>query len=372
MHLKNLIRRMNLSEITEQFSTEGTIVEITGHETGHINENFILRTGDPGVPDYFLQRINQVAFRDVELLMNNISLVTSHIASQVADAEGPGQYRRSLTLVPTRSGASWFTDPDGEAWRLFRYIDDHVVYERTTDPAIAREGARMFGEFDRMISGLPVPALGETIPWFHHIGKRLTALEEAITKDSSNRKSGVEEEISYVRSRAGLMNTILELGSRGAIPRRLTHNDTKISNVLFDRDGRGLCVVDLDTVMPGYIHYDFGDGIRTFTNTGKEDDADLYNVAMDLELYRAFAEGFLDATRGFLTPAETDTLVFGGILFPYLMGVRFLTDFLEGDIYYRTGFEEHNLVRARAQFRLAVDAEEKMEDCREMIRKIAR
>lgn len=362
---------MDIRQITDQFATEGVIGEISPHGGGHINDSYHLVNNEKGQPDFLLQRINHYVFKDVELLMKNMAIVTDHIAALIGEKDPENVHRKSLRIIPTKKGGSFYKDPEGNYWRVLNFIQDHVVYERATDPEIAYEGARMFGKFTFLLSGVDAGLLGETIPRFHNIKWRLSNLRDSIREDKAGRVHLVKEEISYVEKSADLMSTIQELGEQGSIPLRVTHNDTKINNVLFDRNKKGLCVIDLDTVMPGYVHYDMGDGIRTFTNTGEEDDENLENISMDLELYRAFANGFLDSTREILTPTEIDTLVYAGLLFPYIMGVRFLTDYIAGDVYYKIKHKEHNLVRARAQLKLAQDGESKLDQCREIIRSLA-
>jgi hypothetical protein len=362
---------MNREEIASQFATAGTIRDVLVHGGGHINDSYHLVNGIPDQPDYLLQRVNHYVFKDVDLLMRNMAVVTDHIRAQLEEQGAEDLERKSLSITPTRNGKSYFLDPDGNYWRVLNFIKDHVVYESASDPDIAHEGARMFGGFTGMLSDLSASGIGETIPKFHNLKWRLSNLKESIRNDRAGRLASVKDEVSYVESSVKLMTTIQDLGETGAIPERITHNDTKINNVLFDRNNRGLCVIDLDTVMPGYVHYDFGDGVRTFTNTGKEDDADLDRITMDIELFEAFASGFLDSTRDILTETETDTLVYAGLLFPFIMGVRFLTDYLDGDVYYKIKHKEHNLVRARAQFRLAQDGESKLDRLREIIKRLS-
>jgi hypothetical protein len=365
-------RIMTVEEIAKQFATEGTIARIRPHGGGHINDSFHLVNGSDEGPDYLLQRINHYVFRDVDLLMQNISKVTEHISAIQRERGVTDLRRRCLTIIPTRDGKPYFriSEPEESYWRVFNFIEDHQVFERAPDPEIAREGARMFGDFTSMLSGLDASDLGDTIPRFHDLKWRISNLRKSIEEDVAGRVRFVEDEIRYVESRISLMSTIQDLGEKGLIPLRVTHNDTKISNVLFDRNRRGLCVIDLDTVMPGYVHFDFGDGIRTFTNTSEEDEENLDRVTMDMEMYRAFATGFLESTREILTPGELDSLVYAGILFPYEQSVRFLTDYLAGDVYYKIRYKEHNLVRTRAQLKLTRDGESKLDACREIIREL--
>jgi len=363
---------MTAEEIAQQFATGGTITRVLPHGAGHINDSYHLVNASDDHPDYLLQRINHYVFRNVELLMKNISIVTEHISAIQKKRGLTDLQRRSLTIIPTKDGEPYLKvqDPEESYWRVFNFIEDHQVFEKAPDPEIAREGARMFGDFTGMLSDLDPSDLGDTIPRFHDLKWRISNLRKSIEEDKAGRVKLVEEEIRYIESKIPLMSTIQDLGEQGSIPVRVTHNDTKINNVLFDHNRRGLCVIDLDTVMPGYVHFDFGDGIRTFTNTGEEDDENLDGIRMDLEMYRAFAAGFLESTRQILTPAELDTLVYAGLLFPYEQGVRFLTDYLSGDVYYKIGYREHNLVRTRAQLKLARDGESKLEECRAIIKEL--
>ena len=362
---------MNVEEIAKQFATAGTISEVKLHGGGHINDSYHMINSDEDLPDYLLQRINHYVFKNVDLLMKNMSIVTEYITSLLEKDDPENISRRSIKIIPTLSGTSYFKDPDGNFWRVLNFIKDNVVFESTKDPKIAYEGARMFGKFTSMLSGINVSDLGYTIPDFHNMKWRLSQLKESVDENAAGRLDYVKEELRYVESSRKMMLTIQELGEKGAIPLRVTHNDTKINNVLFDKDLKGLCIIDLDTVMPGYVHSDFGDGIRTFTNTGEEDDENLDNITMDLELYESFASGFLDSTREVLNQTEIDTLVYAGLLLPYMQGVRFLADYIAGDVYYKTKYKEHNLVRTKAQFKLSQDGEAKMDKLKEIIKKLS-
>jgi len=361
---------MNPKEIAKQFATEGTIADIEIHHGGHINDSYRLTNTANGCPDYILQRVNHYVFKDVELLMNNMVIVTDHVAPKVRKKYPDDPHRHSLEIIPAVDGNSFFRDPDGNFWRVLRFIEDHLVFDSTTDPAIAYEGALKFGEFTKMLSDLSADNVGTIIPDFHNMKWRLTQMEEAVRANKAGRLDVVKAELDYIESRAKMMLTVHELGETGAIPLRVTHNDTKISNVLFDRDKKGLCVIDLDTIQPGYVTSDFGDGIRTLTNTGEEDDRDLDRVTMNIELYEAFANGFLESTREILSETEKDALLYGGLLFPYMQGVRFLIDYLDGDLYYKTEYTEHNLVRTRAQLKLCQDGEAQMDHMKKIINKL--
>ena len=362
---------MIVEDIAGQFATEGTIGEVKVHGGGFINDSYRLINSKPGHPDYLLQRVNHFVFKDVELLMKNMVLVTDHVAAKIGKDYPHEVERRSLTIIPAKNGMSYFKDQEGNFWRVLRFIEDHLVFDSTTDPAIAYQGAHTFGAFTTMLNDLPAEKVGTVIPDFHNMKWRLTQLENSIQKDAAGRLKVVKKEVEYVESRAKMMLTIHELGETGAIPLRVTHNDTKISNVLFDKNKKGLCVIDLDTIQPGYVTSDFGDGIRTLTNTGEEDDEDLDRVTMDLELYEAFASGFLDSTREILSDTEKEALLYAGLLFPYMQAVRFLIDYLDGDIYYKVKHREHNLVRTKAQLKLTQDGEEKMDKLKAIIKKLS-
>jgi len=362
---------MTIDAIAAQFATEGTIGKSQVHEGGHINDSYRLVNEVKGAPDYLLQRVNHFVFKDVPLLMKNMSIVTDHVRTKTIK-DYPGEVeRRCLTIIPTKEGLSYFKDPDGNFWRVILFIEDHLVYESTTDPAIAYEGAKTFGAFTAMLDDLSAGEVGTVIPDFHNMKWRLTQLKESIRKDVAGRLKEVKKEIEYVETRSKMMLTVHELGEKGAIPLRVTHNDTKISNVLFDLNKKGLCVIDLDTIQPGYVTSDFGDGIRTLTNTGEEDDANLDRVSMDVELFRAFASGFLDSTRDILSDTEKEALLYGGLLFPYMQAVRFLIDYLDGDTYYKIKNPQHNLVRTRAQLKLTQDGEAKMDELKRIIKNLS-
>jgi hypothetical protein len=362
---------MKVEDIAGQFATSGHIKKVQPHGGGHINDSYRLVNSAADQPDYLLQRVNHFVFKDVPLLMQNMVLVTDHVKAKIRQEFPHDTARRSLTIVPTLEGLSYFKDPEGNFWRVLRFIEDHLVFDSTTDPAIAYEGAKTFGAFTAMLNDLEAAQVGTVIPDFHNMKWRLTQLKDSIKKDAAGRLKAVKKEIDYVESRSKMMLTIHELGEKGEIPLRVTHNDTKISNVLFDVQKKGLCVIDLDTIQPGYVTSDFGDGIRTLTNTGEEDDPNLDRISMDLELYEAFASGFLDSTRDILSSTEKDALLYAGLLFPYMQAVRFLIDYLDGDIYYKVKDPEHNLVRTRAQLKLTRDGEDKMDKLRAIIQKLS-
>ena len=357
-----------LSNIVNEFKIEGKIHSIEPFGGGHINDTFLIQIDQEGSKKYILQKINTYVFRNAVGLMNNIDLVTRHIREKLVSEGKKDIDRHSLLLIHTKKGKTYQIDEKGQYWRIFNFIQDHIVFDGAANPDIAYEGARMFGQFIHQLSDLDPANIVDTIPDFHNIRYRLKNLENAIREDPANRVKELSDEIAYVRSRHEIMGVIQKLGDNGLITPRIVHNDTKINNVLFDKSGKGLCVVDLDTVMPGYIHYDFGDGVRTSANTGAEDDENLENVGYDLDIISAFSHGFLDAASNILNPQERDSLAYAALLFPFIMGVRFLTDYIAGDVYYKINSEDHNLIRARAQFKLAQDGEAKLTEIQRIIR----
>lgn len=344
--------KYDFDKISRAFAMEGTLQSCKPYGSGHINETFLLKTKEADKPDYILQKINSSVFRDVPGLMENIRKVTSHLHDKMME-EGKGDPEREiLSLIPTVDGKAYLLDEQGHYWRMYIYIWPNISYDIVPDGNVAYEGGKMFGRFQRLLSDLPGRELVETIPDFHHIGKRLETFYTVLDRDSHNRAAQAKEEIAFIEKNADGMFRILDLGKSGKIPSRVTHNDTKFNNVLLDESNRGLCVIDLDTVMPGYVHYDFGDTIRTATNTGAEDEQDLSNVEMDLSIFRGFARGFLEETKSILNRSELDNLVFSGQLITYTIGLRFLTDYLDGDNYFRTHREGQNMDRCRTQFKL--------------------
>jgi len=360
----------DLEAIVRLFEIEGRIVASGIFGSGHINDTFLLRTRDSDPYDYLLQRINHHIFKDVAALQENIERVTTHIRRKLAAVPGSNPDREVLTLVRCKDGGTYARDDEGAYWRIYLYIDGTRSYDIVDSPARAYQGGRAFGRFQAMLADLPGPPLHETIPRFHDIDFRLYNFADALRRDPLGRAAAARAEIAFVEARADEMRTIKRLGRAGAIPLRITHNDTKFNNVLLDESGRALCVTDLDTVMNGYVHYDFGDSIRTSTNTGAEDEADLSKVSMDIGLFEGYARGFLEETTAFLNRVEIDHLAFSGRLLTYIIGLRFFTDHLDGDHYFKIHAEGHNLRRARAQFKLLRSMEEQAEAAQDVIERL--
>lgn len=336
----------------ERFRLAGRVVSCERCGSGHINGTYLVRTDAP--KKYIMQEINRQVFRDVPALMRNIALVTRFLAREDKDP------RHVLTLVPTNEGEDWFEDEQGRAWRAYEYVENSVCLDQPRTLQEFAQSGRAFGEFQRKLAGFDAAQLAETIPHFHDTPARCLALHEAAARDALGRAAGVQREIDFALSHekeAGAMTGML---ARGELPLRVTHNDTKLNNILLDaQTGEPLCVIDLDTVMPGLAGNDFGDSIRFGASTALEDERDLVKVELSLERYEAYARAFLGACGASLTRAEIETLPLGAKLMTYENGVRFLTDYLSGDVYFHIEREGQNLDRARTQFKLIEDMEKK-------------
>ena len=363
----------DLASAARAFAIEGEFLSAEPWGSGHIHDTYRATFGR-AIFDYFgaptcciLQSINTHIFRNLATLMENIQRVTAHLAAQVAGI--PDRGRRVLTLIPTRDGHAWFTDADGHAWRAYRFIANAHTVDQVGSPAQAFEAARAFGLFQQQLAGLPAPHLHDTIPNFHHTPTRFAALEDAIARDAAGRAHDSGPEIAFALARKSIAAALLNAG----LPERATHNDTKINNVLFDdndQDGEALCVIDLDTVMPGLAPYDFGDMVRTMTCPAAEDERDLAQVRIHFPLFEAVARGYLSTAGSFLTPAEKDALVLAGKLITFETGIRFLADHLNGDTYFKVHREGHNLDRCRTQFALVASIEEQEGAMQRLMRSI--
>ncbi|MDQ3291093.1 MAG: aminoglycoside phosphotransferase family protein [Bacteroidota bacterium] len=348
----------NLPEIISQFKIEGEVGSIQSHGSGHIHDTFHIANNQQGSPDYLLQRINHNIFKNVPLLMDNIHQVTNHLREKLLAIPGSEPEKEVLTLIPTHANKWYYHDEAGNYWRMYYFLKDTNTYDIVQTPQQAYEGGKAFGHFQALLSDLEVNLLHETIPNFHNIQSRLQLFRAAVQKNPVNRVKDVQPEIAFIEERAEAMGAILRLGSSGDLPLRITHNDTKFNNVLLNKENKAQCVIDLDTVMPGYVAYDFGDAIRTTVNTAAEDEKDLEKIAVNMELLESFTQGFLEETKFFLTKTEIASLAYGVLLLPYIMGLRFLTDYIDGDNYYKIHFPEHNLQRSRAQLQLVRKLEE--------------
>ncbi len=350
----------DLSALTQAFQVTGRFDRATRTDSGHIHNTFVVMMITPqGILRYTLQHINTRVFKDPEKLMENIERVTAFARQQIRQ-EGGNPDRQTLTLVPGRDGHAYHVTPEGEYWRMYAFIDGTSSYEITDNPHILYHAARSFGNFQRLLDRLPGPRLHETIPYFHYTPRRYAAFEAAVAADQAGRVEETAAEIEWIRQRRDETSIIVDLLAQGRIPERITHNDTKLNNVLIDdATGEGLCVIDLDTVMPGSSLYDFGDLVRMGAATAIEDETALEKVGLDLTRFEWLARGYLDATRGFLTPLEQAHLVFSARLITLEQAMRFLTDYLNGDTYYKVSHPRHNLDRARNQIKMVTDMEDK-------------
>jgi len=345
-----------LKQIVERFVVTGAVQDIAPLGNGLINDTFRVVTDGP--EDYVLQRINQSIFQDVDLLQHNIDCVTRHIRRKLEAAGERDIDRKVLRFLPERNtGKSYWTD-GREWWRVSVYIRDAQTFEAVT-PEYAGYAGEAFGRFEAMLADLP-DRLGEPIPDFHNMELRAHQLREAVAADRAGRMADPEIQalVADIQALEQEMCRGEQLYRTGVLPKRICHCDTKVNNMLFDRDGSILCVIDLDTVMPSFVFSDFGDFLRTAANTGAEDDPDLGNVSFNMEIFKAFARGYLSSAGVFLTPVERENLPFAATLFPYMQAVRFLADYLNGDTYYKIRYPDHNLVRTRAQWKLFCSARE--------------
>jgi aminoglycoside phosphotransferase (APT) family kinase protein len=360
-----------LMEIFGRFRTAGSAAGVEPFGGGHINDTFRVRHALPGQPDYLLQRKNHQVFRDVPGMVDNIRRVTAHIQAKLAEQGVPDPDRRVLRLVPLLSGDWFLQDEQGNYWTLFLYIPGSRSYTHIERRGLALEGGLAFGRFQNQLADFQGPPLIETIPDFHHMGMRFDRFRAALQADAAGRVPQAEAEIGAAMAWEDRMLQYHDFLTR-ELPRRITHNDTKIDNVLFDSEDHALCVIDLDTVMPGYTAFDFGDSIRTAANTGREDDPDPGAVRLNYEVFEAYASGFLAETREVLSREELDSLPFSCLYMTFIMGLRFLTDYLMGDVYYKVQHQEHNIARCRAQLRLVESMEDRLGDMEKAVRRLSR
>lgn len=360
---------MNKKQIVDTcriFGVDSKITYIEQKKNGLINTTYFVETIDE--EKYILQKINTYVFKNPEELMNNISSVTHYLRKKIMAAGGDPE-RETLRFYRGDGDKFYITDDDGSAWRLYHFVDDSYTVDATKDHNIFRNAGMTFGRFMHLLDGYPAQQLHETIAGFHNTPARYRTFIESVEKNASGRKDDCLEEIKFVTERKADTEYVLNLCEKGLIPTRVTHNDSKINNVLFDtKTGKGVCVIDLDTVMPGVSLYDFGDTLRSGANNTREDDANLDNVFFDLDLFRSYTEGFLSETADCLTQAEKENLPFGVKLMTFECGMRFLTDYIDGDVYFRTDYPAHNLVRARNQFKLVADIENKYGEMQRIVR----
>lgn len=353
-----------LNEALAAYDFGGQLVGAVRYGSGHINDTFVVHTqpGEDPCRRFILQRISSAAFKHPDEVMANIVGVTSFLGEKIKEAGG-NPARETMSVWATKSGENFYTDSEGGAWRVYPFVEDTICLQKAETPELFAASARAFGKFQRMLKGYPADTLYETIPKFHDTEDRLAKLKAAVAADVMGRVKEVGPELKFVQEREADCSVALSALRDGRLPLRVTHNDTKLNNILIDREsGEGICVIDLDTVMPGLAINDFGDSIRFGANHSAEDERDLTKVNFDLELFDVYAAGFLEGAGGALTETELDYLPWGAKLMTLECGIRFLTDYLEGDHYFRIHREGQNLDRCRTQFKLVSDMEAAWDD----------
>lgn len=351
----------DISKILSQFPFEGNLIKVEAVTEGLVNTT-LLAVFDKN--QYIVQRINTNAFKDPDKLMSNIIDITEYLKAMI-ESEGGNPDRQTLRFIKTNDGNYCYQDDDGSYWRSYVYVDKCYTLKSQCSLEEKYEAAKAFGNFQCMLENFPGNKLYETIENFHHTPSRFNNLKKAIEQDKKGRAAEVQEEINFFFERESNVSVVTDLLENGGLPLRVTHNDTKINNVLFDEETKkAICVIDLDTIMPGSSLYDFGDGIRTGATDGEEDD--IENIGLNLEAYETYVKGFLDGANGKLTDKEVELLPFSVILLTQEVAMRFLTDYLEGDVYFKINYDNHNLIRTRAQIKLIKDIESKLSQMKEI------
>lgn len=357
-------------EVIENFQFEGEYTEGIPYGSGHINDTFRVTFQHKGeTKQYILQRMNNQIFLNPEELMENVVGVTSWLRKKIVENGGEPE-RETLNLVPAKDGKAFYKDSEGEYWRVYLFIEGAKTYDLVENQEDFYQSAVAFGRFQGLLADYPAETLHETIQDFHNTVKRLDTFKKAVEADGCGRAAQVQEEIQFVLDREALAHKLCDMQAEGKLPLRVTHNDTKLNNIMIDDETRkAICVIDLDTVMPGLSVNDFGDSIRFGASTGAEDEPDLSKVSCSMELFELYTKGFVEGCKGSLTEEELDMLPVGAMTMTYECGMRFLTDYLEGDHYFKIHREGHNLDRCRTQFKLVKDMEEKWNQMNEIVNK---
>ena len=360
-----------LQEVLAAFDFGAPVVGALRYGQGHINDTFVVHTQpeDTSCRRFILQRMSAAAFKRPDQLMENIMGVTEYLGREI-ESRGGDREREALRVIRPRNGEPYYTDSANGAWRVYPFVEDTICYQTAETPALFAASGRAFGHFQRLLQGYPAQTLHETIPHFHDTEDRLAKLKAALAADKLGRAAECRQELDFVLAREADCSVALQALRDGVLPLRVTHNDTKLNNVLMDRDsGEGLCIIDLDTVMPGLSINDFGDSIRFGANHSAEDEKDLSKVNLDVSLFEAYTQAFLEGAGGTLTAAEIDYLPWGAKLMTFECGIRFLTDYLEGDVYFHTTRDGQNLDRCRTQFKLVSDMEAHWDELAEIVKK---
>lgn len=358
-----------IKRIATRFALEGEFLSAHPYGNGHINDTLRVQTT---ANHYLLQRISSAVFPHPDQVMENIEHIITFLKEKII-ARGGDPMRETLTLVPLKSGGTYYMDDNDDAWRMYHFVSDTLSYDLPENPEIFREAAAAFGGFQLLLDDYPADTLYETIPHFHDTPARVQQLKDAIARDVIGRAKNVQTEIDFVLHREPFTHILVDQLADGKVPLRVTHNDTKLNNVLLDAATKqGICVIDLDTVMPGLCAYDFGDAIRFGGNTALEDEKDLSKVTLSLSMFAAYAEGYLEKAALILNDAEVDSLALGSKMMTLECGMRFLADYINGDTYFHTAYPDHNLVRARNQFRLVEHMEAHMDEMIDICRTAAK
>lgn len=351
--------------VCSQFDIPCKAISAIPFGSGHINSTFLVTLENKAL--YVLQKINTYVFKKPEQLMDNVFGVTDFVAKKLKN-QGIDPERRTLSFVSSKDGKKFYTDKNGSAFRMYKFIENATAYDSVEKKGLLYEAAAAFGEFQRQLGDYPAQMLHETIPDFHNTVARYKAFEEAVALDAANRARGVTEDIATLRKYADRASVITSAVENGDIPVRVTHNDTKLNNILIDNtSGKGICVIDLDTVMPGSLLYDFGDSVRYAANNGVEDDKELSNVWLNLDLFKEIADGFLLGIGDAITEKEKELLPISVFILSYELALRFMTDYLNGDVYFKIRYPEHNIVRTRVQIRLMQDIDKKLYEMKKII-----
>lgn len=357
----------DLKLIASKFNLKGSVKNVAPLGEGFINDTYIIEM-EEGSPRYILQRKNKRIFSPIPAMMENIEKVCSHIKQKVEQAGGDPM-REAMTVIRTGNGKLYYEDEENEFWAVCLFIEDTIAYDSARTPDLAYAGGKGIGKFQSLVADLKEP-LTDILPGFHNIRIRFQQWDDTLKKDPVGRKSAVADEISWIENRREEMMNFWQLVEDGTIPTRISHNDTKINNILFDQKGEVLCVIDLDTVLSSTVLNDFGDAIRFYTNTGKEDDTNLEKVSMDMEIFRAFTKGYLEEAASFLTNKEIEYLPFSARYITYEQVLRFLMDHIDGDNYYKVKSGEHNLIRTRAQYKLLTSIEEQYDQMKQTVKEL--
>ena len=353
----------NMLDLAGNFDVKGTVLEAKAFGSGHINDTFrvVVQEEDKNVC-YVMQRLNKSIFPNPEAVMRNIDLVTKHLKEKIT-LQGGDPDRETLTIIPAKDGRLGVSDENGEYWRMYRFIDGAKSYDQAESTQLFYESAVAFGHFQSMLSDFDASLLAEVLPGFHNTVNRYNDFQKTVKENRAERLSSAFQETLWLTEHEDIAHVLCDRLADGRLPLRVTHNDTKLNNIMMDPDtGKAVCVIDLDTVMPGLTATDFGDAIRFGASTATEDERDISKVSLDLDLYKIYKKGFMEGCSDALTEEEVNMLPWGALVITYEQALRFLGDYLNGDTYYKVDYPEHNLVRARTQIELAKDMIRKFED----------